>query len=55
LVVQDVAAYQKLRQVAEEARLLEGIRQGIEDVNAGRSVSLDEFKAHARIKHGIKV
>lgn len=53
LVVQDAAAYQKLRQVAEEARVLEGIRQGIEDMNAGRTVSLDQFKKHARSKHGI--
>jgi len=54
LVVQDAAAYQKLRQIAEEARVLEGIRQGIEDMNAGRTVSLDEFKKHARTKHGIR-
>jgi prevent-host-death family protein len=43
LVVQDADAYQKLRQAAEEARVREGIRQGIEDMNAGRTVSLDEF------------
>jgi prevent-host-death family protein len=55
LVVQDAAAYQKLRQIAEEARALEGIRQGIDDMNAGRTVSRDEFKARARKKHGIKV
>jgi hypothetical protein len=36
------------------ARVLDGIRQGIEDMNAGRSVSHDELKAHARTKHGIK-
>ena len=54
LVVQDAAAYQKLRQVAEDARVLEGIRQGIEDMNAGRTVSLDEFKEHVRTKHGIQ-
>ena len=54
LVVQDAASYQKLRETAEEARILEGIRQGIEDMNAGRMISLDEFKKHARRKHGIK-
>jgi prevent-host-death family protein len=54
LVVQDAAAYQKLRKVAEEARILEGIRQGIEDMKAGRTVSLDEFKERARKKHGIR-
>jgi prevent-host-death family protein len=55
LVVQDAAAYQRLRQVVEEARVLEGIRQGIEDMKAGRTMSLDEFKEHARTKHGIQV
>jgi len=54
LVIQDAAAYQKLRQVAEDARVLEGIRQGIGDMNAGRTISLDEFKEHVRTKHGIK-
>jgi prevent-host-death family protein len=54
LVVQDAAAYQKLRQLAEEAQVLEGIRQGLDDMHAGRTVSLDEFKRHARTKHGIK-
>ena len=39
LVVQDAAAYQKLRAMAEEARVLEGIRQGIEDT---------ESRAHAQ-------
>ena len=51
LVVQDAAAYQKLRQVAEEARVLEGIRQGLEDMSAGRTVGLDEFKEYVRTKH----
>ncbi len=54
LVVQDAAAYQKLREMAEEARVLEGIRQGIEDMKAGRTISLDEFKERARKKHGIR-
>jgi prevent-host-death family protein len=54
LVVQDAAAYQKLREIAEQARVLEGIREGIDDMNAGRTVSVDEFKEHARTKHGIR-
>ena len=54
LVVQDAAAYQKLREIAEAARVLDGIRQGIDDTNAARTVSLDEFEKHARTKHGIK-
>jgi PHD/YefM family antitoxin component YafN of YafNO toxin-antitoxin module len=55
LVVQDTGAYQKLREVAEEAQVLEGIRQGLEDMEAGRTVSLDDFKKHVRTKHGFRV
>lgn len=55
LVVQDAASYQKLLDLAEEARVLEGIRQGLEDVKAGRTISLDDFKEHARKTHGIQV
>jgi prevent-host-death family protein len=54
LVVQDAAAYQRLRQGVDEARVVDGIRQGIEDMKAGRTISLKEFKGHARAKHGIK-
>ena len=32
LVVQDATAYQKLLQISDEARVLEGVRQGIEDM-----------------------
>ena len=55
LVVQDAGAYQKLREIAEEAKVLEGIRQGLEDMEAGRTVSLDDFKKHIRTKHGFRV
>jgi hypothetical protein len=39
--------------MAEETWVLEGIRQRVEDMNAGRTVSLDEFKNHTRTNHGI--
>jgi prevent-host-death family protein len=55
LVVQDAAAYQKLREIAEEATVLEGIRQGLEDMQAGRTISLGEFKDRVRSKHGIRL
>jgi PHD/YefM family antitoxin component YafN of YafNO toxin-antitoxin module len=55
LVVQDAESYQKLLDLAEEARVLEGIRQGLEDMKAGRTVTLDAFKEHVRQKHGISV
>lgn len=55
LVVQDAASYQALLNLAEKARVLEGIRQGLEDMKAGRALSLDDFKDHVRKKHGISV
>ena len=39
--------------MAEETWVLEGIRQRIEDMNAGRTISLAEFTNHTRTKHGI--
>jgi PHD/YefM family antitoxin component YafN of YafNO toxin-antitoxin module len=55
LVVKDAGSYQKLLDLAEESRVVEGIRQGLEDVKAGRTISLDAFKEHVRKKHGISV
>lgn len=55
LVVQDAAAYRKLLELVEQARAVEGIRQGLEDREAGRTISLDDFREHARRKHGISV
>ena len=55
LVVQDAASYQKLLDLAEEVRVIEGIRRGLEDMKAGRTISLDDFKDHVRKKHGISV
>ena len=55
LVVQDCESYQKLLDIAEEARVLEGIRQGLEDVKAGRTTTLEAFREHVRTKHGITV
>ncbi len=55
LVVQDAASYQKLLDLADEAKVIEGIRKGLEDMKAGRTMSLEAFKEHARKKHGISV
>jgi PHD/YefM family antitoxin component YafN of YafNO toxin-antitoxin module len=55
LVVQDAASYQKLLKLAEEAEILEGIRRGLEDHEAGRVITLEQFKEEVRAKHGIRV
>ncbi len=48
LVVQDAASYQRLLDLAEEARVLDGIRRGLEDVRAGRSQPVAEAFADIR-------
>lgn len=48
LVVQDAASYQKLLDIAEQARVIEGIRQGLADVKAGRTQSVSEAFAEIR-------
>jgi PHD/YefM family antitoxin component YafN of YafNO toxin-antitoxin module len=48
LVVQDAASYQKLLDLAEEARVLEGIRCGLEDVKTGRTQPVAEAFADIR-------
>lgn len=48
LVVQDAESYQKLLDLAEEAKVLEGIRQGLEDMRAGRGRPADEVFADIR-------
>jgi PHD/YefM family antitoxin component YafN of YafNO toxin-antitoxin module len=48
LVVQDAGSYQKLLDLAEEARVLEGIRRGLEDVRAGRTQPVREAFADIR-------
>jgi PHD/YefM family antitoxin component YafN of YafNO toxin-antitoxin module len=42
LIVQDAESYQKLLDIAEEARVLAGIRQGLEDMREGRGRPADE-------------
>jgi prevent-host-death family protein len=48
LVVQDAASYQKLLKLADEARVLEGIRRGLEDMHAGRTQPLADAFADIR-------
>ena len=48
LVVQDAASYQKLLDIAEQAKVLDGIRRGLEDMRAGRTHPLDAALADIR-------
>ncbi|BAZ12910.1 prevent-host-death family protein [Calothrix sp. NIES-4071] len=53
LVVQDAQSYQKLLDSLERLETIAGIKQGLEDVEAGRTISLSEFEQEMRKKYGI--
>jgi prevent-host-death family protein len=52
-VVQDAAAYQQLLDLAARVDAREGIRQGLEDVEEGRTRPAREVLKRFRRKHGI--
>jgi len=52
-VVQDAEAYQRLLDLAAEANAAEGIRQGLEDVSAGRSRPARQVFDEIRGEYGI--
>jgi prevent-host-death family protein len=52
-VVQDAEAYQRLLDLAAEANAAEGIRQGLDDVSAGRSQPARKVFDEMRGEHGI--
>jgi antitoxin ParD1/3/4 len=47
-VIDEALRLVREREEKEQSRVLEGIRQGIEDMNAGRSRPADEGFAHTR-------
>jgi len=48
LVVQDATSYQLLLQLVDRLETLEGVRAGLEDMEAGRTVSLDRAREELR-------
>ena len=44
LVVRDATSYQMLLELVDRLETLEGIRAGLEDMEAGRTVSLDRAR-----------
>ena len=53
-IVQDAAAYQRLLDIAAQVDVHEGIRQGLEDADAGRTRPVREFFAEFEAKHGLQ-
>ena len=52
-VVQDAEAYQHLLDIAAQADAAEGIRQGLEDVEKGRTRPAHDVFDEIRAEHGI--
>lgn len=53
LVVQDAESYQKLLELLEQLETIAGIRKGLEDVDAGKTRPIEEFKREMQQKYGI--
>lgn len=53
LVIQDAESYQKLLDAIDRAEAIEGIRCGLEQMEAGQSRPLGEFDAYMRNKYNI--
>ncbi len=50
IVVQDAESYQRMLELLDRAETVEGIRQGLSDVEAGKTMSLDQFDKEMRKK-----
>lgn len=48
VIVQDAASYQRMLDLVERAEAIAGIRRGLADVEAGRTLSMDKFAARVR-------
>jgi hypothetical protein len=53
LVVQDVAAYQKLLDELDRLQAIDGIRRGLLDVEKGRGVPLETMDAELRARFNL--
>lgn len=53
LIVQDAESYQKLLDKLDRLEAIAGIKQGLADVEAGRTKNLDDFAREMRLKYEI--
>lgn len=54
LVVQDAKSYQRMLELLEQAETIEAIRDGLESVRRGKTMSLDQFDRKIRRKFGTR-
>jgi prevent-host-death family protein len=48
IVVQDAESYQRMLELLERAETVEAVREGLESVRQGRTMSLDQFDKEMR-------
>jgi PHD/YefM family antitoxin component YafN of YafNO toxin-antitoxin module len=53
LTIADERAYQMLWELIDRIETIEGVREGLRQVEEGRTVSLEELDRRLRKKHGI--
>jgi PHD/YefM family antitoxin component YafN of YafNO toxin-antitoxin module len=51
LVVQDAEAYEHVLQLAMDMDMYIGVREGLDEIERGEGISLDEFTRRLREKH----
>jgi prevent-host-death family protein len=54
VVVLEANSYQKLRESLNRLETLDGIREGVADMRAGRMLTPDDAREEARKKYGIR-
>jgi prevent-host-death family protein len=50
LVVQDAESYQRMMEILDQAETIEAVREGLEAVRQGRTMSLEDFDKEMRKK-----
>jgi hypothetical protein len=51
--VEDEGSFQRLIALIDRLETIGGIREALQDVDASRTLTLDEFKSEVRQRHGI--
>ena len=54
VVILDAASYGRVREALDRLETLEGIRDGLEDMAAGRMLSLEDAREEAAKKYGVQ-
>jgi prevent-host-death family protein len=50
IIVQDAESYQRMLELLDRAETIEAVREGLESVKQGKTMSLDEFEKEMRKK-----